>query len=67
MLQFRMGEGMNECRYWMNEEMKMCRVCGYESESWEHVLMRYIGNEEGKSVVERVKWILDGCGQGENG
>ena len=66
MLRFRMGECMNECRYWMNEEMKMCRVCGYESESWDHVLKRCIGDkEEGKTVVELVKWILDGCGQGE--
>ena len=66
MIRFRMGEGMNECKYWMKEEMKLCRVCGYERESWEHVLERCIGDEEeGKSVGERVKWILDGCGQGE--
>ena len=45
--------------------MKMCRVCGYDSESWEYVLERCIGDEEErKSVVERVKWILDDCGQG---
>ena len=35
-------------------------------ENWEHVLERCTGDEEeGKSVGERVKWILDGCGQGE--
>ena len=32
MIRFRMGEGMNECKYWMNEEMKLCRVCGHERE-----------------------------------
>ena len=66
MISFRMGEGMNECKYWMNEEMKLCRICGYERESWEHVLERCTGDEEErKSVVEKVIWILDGSGQGE--
>ena len=36
-----------------------------ENQSWGPVLERCIGDEEGKSVVERVKWILDRCGQGE--
>ena len=66
MIRFRMGEDMNECKYWMKEEMKLCRICGYERESWEHVLERCTGDEdEGKSVGERVIWILEGSGQGE--
>ncbi|XP_051165700.1 uncharacterized protein LOC127284347 [Leptopilina boulardi] len=40
MVRFRMGEGVNACRYWLRNEEKMCRVCGYEVEDWGHVLER---------------------------
>lgn len=65
-LRFRMGEGMSECRYWLNEEEKMCRVCGGELEDWEHVIDRCERKEEELiGMDERVRWILDDCGQGE--
>jgi len=34
---FRLGCEMRESNYWEEEEKKMCRLCGRERESWEHV------------------------------
>ncbi|XP_043481252.1 uncharacterized protein LOC122510560 [Leptopilina heterotoma] len=64
---FRMGEGMRECKYWMEEDERKCRICEYERKDWEHVLERCCSGrmEEGQSVTERVMWILDENGQGE--
>ncbi|XP_051161831.1 uncharacterized protein LOC127281899 [Leptopilina boulardi] len=63
---FRMGEGMRECKYWLEEDERKCRVCEFECEDWEHVLDRCNGCMDGeKSVMERVIWILDENGQGE--
>ena len=46
MVRCRMGEGVRECRYWMEEEENECRVRRYERESWAHVLERCTGDEE---------------------
>lgn len=51
---FTVREGMRECKYWMDDENRKCRVCCYEREDWEHVLVRCIGGmDEEKSVTER--------------
>lgn len=42
-IRFRMGEGMSECRYWLNESEKLCRVCSFELENWEQIFcLKYI-------------------------
>lgn len=66
-LRFRVGEGMNEHKYWMEEDERLCRICKYEKEDWGHVLDR-CGREEGheeRSVGERVCSVLSGNGEGE--
>ena len=34
---FRLGSEMREGRYWEGTEKRVCRVCGEEEETWEHV------------------------------
>lgn len=61
---FRLGNEMRAGRYWESEEKRNCRVCGWEEESWEHVLERC---EEGcgRNIGERIREILDDEGGGE--
>lgn len=35
---FRLGSEMREGRYWEAEEKRRCRLCGWELQSWEHVV-----------------------------
>ncbi|XP_043464490.1 uncharacterized protein LOC122499949 [Leptopilina heterotoma] len=66
---FRMGEGVKECRYWMDDEEKMCRMCGFQVEDWKHVLEECMGEIEVGGVEggigDKIKWILDENGKGE--
>jgi len=34
---YRLGEGVREGIYWGKEEDRLCRLCGREEETWEHV------------------------------
>jgi hypothetical protein len=34
---YRLGEGVRGGMYWAKEEEKICRMCGREEETWEHV------------------------------
>lgn len=34
---YRLGNGMRGERYWMKEEDRKCRLCGWGEETWEHV------------------------------
>ncbi|EFN67046.1 hypothetical protein EAG_02771 [Camponotus floridanus] len=50
---FRLGSEMREGRYWEEEEGRRCRSCGWEEESWEHVVevcMRE-GEEGGRGKI----------------
>jgi len=65
-LRFRVGNEMRETRYWEDREGRLCRVCGWEIESWEHVLDSCSGGGgEGGLSRERVKMILEEGGGGE--
>lgn len=33
----RLEDGMRENKYWEREENRLCRVCGWEEETWEHI------------------------------
>lgn len=37
---FRLGNEVREGRYWEEEKEKMCRLCGGEVETWEHIWER---------------------------
>jgi len=61
---FRLGNEMREGKYWEEEEKRRCRICGWEEETWEHVVeicMRE-GDEGGREKILR---ILDDSGNGE--
>lgn len=65
---FRLGKEMKEGRYWKKEEEWKCRLCGWETEGWEHVLERCKrGTNDGveRGIQERVKEILAADGSGE--
>lgn len=59
---FRMGNKIRERRYWLKREKRLCRICGWEEEGWEHVLEKYRREgEDGeirKGIYERIKEIL---------
>jgi len=53
---FRLGCEMKEGNYWEEEEKKVCRLCGRERESWEHVWERCrTWRERGRKEVGRRK------------
>lgn len=65
---FRLGNEMRSARYWETEEMKHCRICEAEDETWEHVLERCTrggGDNVKEGIGEKVKRILSGRGDGE--
>lgn len=37
---FKLGNEIREGKYWKGDEERRCRLCGMESESWEHLLER---------------------------
>ena len=44
---FRLGNEMRGGRYWEADEKRMCRVCGWGEDSWEHVWDVCMGWGEG--------------------
>jgi len=60
---FRLGSEMREGRFWEGEKRK-CRLCGWEEETWEHVVEVCMG-EKGGSGKEMIVKILDEGGGGE--
>lgn len=36
-VRYRMGEDVREGRYWRGEVERICRMCGKEEETWEHM------------------------------
>jgi len=36
-IRFRLGNEMKESLYWEEENKRVCRLCGGEEESWEHM------------------------------
>ncbi|KAK0169531.1 hypothetical protein PV328_011925 [Microctonus aethiopoides] len=63
---YRLGGGMKGNKYWLKEEEKRCRVCGWGVESWEHV---WDGCWEGgreKGWQEAVGVVLGDEGEGED-
>lgn len=45
-----MGNEMRRERYWEEERKRVCRVCGWKEETWEHVGSMY-GMGWGKGVA----------------
>jgi len=37
MARFRLGNEVKEGRYWEERREKLCRLCGNEVETWEHM------------------------------
>jgi len=67
-VRFRLGNEMKEGRYWEEEDKRMCRLCGGEIESWEHVweecrMWKEKGNKSWQEVYGR---ILGEDGEGES-
>lgn len=64
---YRMGNEMKESRYWEEEEKILCRLCGSEKETWEHVWERCrTWKEKGEgSWQEEVERVLADDGGGE--
>jgi len=67
MARFRLGNEVKEGRYWEEEKEKLCRLCGYEVETWEHVWEECKSWKEGtgESWQEACSWVLGGDGGGE--
>ncbi|EZA62834.1 hypothetical protein X777_01148, partial [Ooceraea biroi] len=61
---FRLGNEMREGRYWEREEDRRCRLCGWEEETWEHVVGVCKG-EGGGGGTEEILGILKDDGSGE--
>ena len=51
-------------KYWEREEERVCRICEWEEETWEHVV-EVCMREEGRGGRERVIEILEDDGRGE--
>lgn len=61
---FRTGCEMRESRYWEREENRKYRICGWEEETWEHVVEICMGEGAGGGREEILK-ILSDDGKGE--
>jgi len=65
-ISLRLGNEIREGFYWEKEENKICRVCGGEMETWEHVWEGCRkGSIERESWEEAVGWVLGEGGEGE--
>lgn len=66
-IRFRLGNEMRGGRYWEDVENKVCRVCGGEEETWEHVWEKCERNGERgvKGWQEVMREILGEDGEGE--
>jgi len=61
---FRLGSEMREGRFWEEEEKRKCRLCGWEEETWEHVVEVCMRKEGGGGKM-RIEDLLDEGGGGE--
>ena len=61
-----MGNEVREGRYWEGEERRRCRLCGSDSETWEHIWeeCRDWGRGD-KNWQQVVSWVLGDDGEGE--
>lgn len=55
---------MREGRYWEEDEKRKCRLCGWELESWEHLVEVCMEEGRGRGREKIVK-ILEDDGRGE--
>lgn len=55
---FRLGERVREGVYWGRREDRLCRMCGGEEETWEHVWEECMGWERERSWQEMVGVVL---------
>ncbi|XP_076656124.1 uncharacterized protein LOC143360857 [Halictus rubicundus] len=62
---YRLGNDMRGGKYWLEEEKKVCRVCGWEEETWEHVWEMCIGGDEGRGWQGMVGEVLGDEGEGQ--
>ncbi|KZC05506.1 hypothetical protein WN55_06989 [Dufourea novaeangliae] len=62
---FRLGNEMRENRYWLEEEKRRCRICGWREETWEHVWEECMGWREEMGWHEMVREVLGDEGEGE--
>jgi len=60
---FRLGSEMREGRFWEEEEKRKCRLCGWEEETWEHVV-EVCMREEGDGKKRIVELLNEGGGEG---
>lgn len=49
-MRFRLGSEVREGRYWVEEERKVCRLCGGEMERWERMWEEYGNWKEGREL-----------------
>jgi len=42
-IRFRLGNEIKESLYWEEENKRICRLCGGEEETWEHIHGRDVG------------------------
>lgn len=67
-IRFKLRNEIREGIYWEKEENKICRVCGGEIETWEHVWEKCRkGSIEREGYQQAVGWVLgeEGEGKGE--
>jgi len=64
---FRLGNEVREGRYWEEERIRECRLCGNGVESWEHVWGECRNWKEGgvESWQEACSWVLGKNGEGK--
>lgn len=66
MIRFKLGNKMREGRYWEEEQKKLCRLCGAEMKTWEHVWGRCRKWRKGQgSWQEALRWVLGKEGENE--
>lgn len=65
MARFRLGEEMRGTLYWEVEEKRLCRECGVEEETWEHVWEKCTGWGREKGWQEMREMVLGDDGRGE--
>lgn len=64
-MRFKLGNKKRKSLYWEEEEKEICRLCGAEEETWEHVWERCrVWKANKKSWQEGVE-MLGEAGDGE--
>lgn len=61
---FRLGSEMKKGRYWEGEKKRRYKICGWEKESWGHVVEMCMGEGIGGGKEEILE-ILEDDGRGE--